>query len=117
MPNRHVPRFQKIAPSNPARMTVGVTAPASTMSSAIVAATSSEMKAPAKLSTAARPTATLGGSARVAIDVAIAFAVSWKPFVKSNASAVTTTITSTTSCPSIRSIVTAQRAADACFTA
>ena len=35
-----------------------------------------------------------GGSARVAIDVAIAFAVSWNPLVKSNASAVPTTITS-----------------------
>ena len=32
-----------------------------------------------------------GFSAPVAIDVAIALAVSWKPLVKSNASAVTTT--------------------------
>jgi hypothetical protein len=42
-----------------------------------------------KFKAAERPTAARGGSARVAIDVAIALAVSWKPFVKSNASAVT----------------------------
>ena len=66
---------------------------------AIVAATSSEMNAPAKFRTAARPTATRGGSARVEIDVATALAVSWNPFVKSNASAVPTTIQRTKSCP------------------
>ncbi|MER6980850.1 hypothetical protein ABT317_28750 [Streptomyces carpinensis] len=37
-------------------------------------------------------TAILGFSAPVEMVVAIALAVSWKPFVKSNASAVTTTI-------------------------
>ena len=42
---------------------------------------------------AERPTATLGFRAPVAIDVAIALAVSWKPFVKSKASAVTMTST------------------------
>ena len=43
---------------------------------------------------AASSTATLGLSAPVAIGVAIALAVSWKPFVKSKNSA--RTITSTT---------------------
>jgi hypothetical protein len=38
-----------------------------------------------------RSTATLGRRALVAMEVAIAFAVSWNPFVKSNPSAVTTT--------------------------
>ena len=38
-----------------------------------------------------KPTAALGLSAPVAIDVAIAFAVSWNPFVKSNASPAPTT--------------------------
>ena len=76
MPSRHVSRFQVIPPSSPARMIVVVIAVGSTMSSAIVAATFSEMKAPTKFSSAARPTATRGFSARVAIDVAIAFAVS-----------------------------------------
>ena len=62
-----------------------------------VAATSSEMKAPAKFRTADRSTAKRGDMARVETDVAIALAVSWKPLVKSNASAVTTTMTRTTS--------------------
>ena len=64
---------------------------------AIVAATSSEMNAPTKLRIAAIATARRGDSARVEIDVATAFAVSWKPFVKSNASAVATTIQRTIS--------------------
>jgi hypothetical protein len=53
-----------------------VTSAWSTMPFAIVAATVTEMKAPTKFRTAARPTAMRGGSARVAIVVAIAFAVS-----------------------------------------
>ena len=48
---------------------------------AIVAATETEMNAPTKFSIAREPTATRGWSARVAIVVAIALAVSWKPFV------------------------------------
>src|SRR3954454_20610983 len=64
---------------------------------AIVAATATDRNAPTKLRVAARPTATRGGIARVETDVATAFAVSWKPFVKSNASAVPTTIQRTTS--------------------
>src|SRR4051794_21724077 len=59
---------------------------------ATVAATSSEMNAPTKFSIAASPTAMRGGRARVEIDVATTFAVSWNPFVKSNASAVATTM-------------------------
>src|SRR4051794_25399383 len=66
---------------------------------AIVAATSSEMNAPAKLRSDAMVTAVRGGSARVEIDVATAFAVSWKPFVKSKASAVATTMTRMMSLP------------------
>jgi hypothetical protein len=49
--------------------------------------------------TAARPTATRGRSAPVAIEVAIALAVSWKPLVKSKASAATTTMTRSSSEP------------------
>jgi hypothetical protein len=97
MPRHHVKRFQKMPPSRPARMIAGVMASGFTTSSAIVAATSSEMNAPTKFSSAARATAAGAGSARVAIDVAIALAVSWKPFVKSNARAVTTTSTRTRS--------------------
>src|SRR3954449_4492684 len=75
-PNHHVARFQEIAPIRPPSTTVGVIAPASTIPPAIVAATFSEMNAPAKFRIAASATATLGGSAPVAIVVAIAFAVS-----------------------------------------
>src|SRR5262245_10199421 len=90
-PNHQVPRFQAIAPIRPPRTTVGVIAPASTIPPATVAATSSEMNAPVKFRIAAIVTATFGPSAPVAIVVAIAFAVSWKPFVKSKPRAVTTT--------------------------
>jgi len=62
--------------------------------SAIVAATFNEMSAPTKLSTEESAIAVRGESARVEIVAATAFAVSWKPFVKSNPSAARTTITS-----------------------
>ena len=88
-----VTRFQTIAPTRPANTIGTVTRFCSTMPDAIVAATETEMNAPAKLSSAASVTARRGFSARVAMVVAIAFAVSWKPFVKSNTSAVPTTIT------------------------
>src|ERR687889_340046 len=83
-PAHHVARFHAIAPTRPDRT---------------VAATFSEMNAPAKFRTADSATAKRGDIARVETEVAIAFAVSWKPFVKSNASAVTTTITRMTSLP------------------
>ncbi len=102
-PKYHVTRFQTIAPTSPAKTIVVVTSAWSTMSFAIVAATASDRNAPTKLRIAASVTATRGGSARVEIVVATTFAVSWKPFVKSNASAVATTIARMTSGPSIRS--------------
>ncbi len=64
-------------------MTLSVTASGLTIPFATVAATLSETNAPAKLRIAATRTATRGDSARVETLVAIAFAVSWKPFVKS----------------------------------
>src|SRR3954452_12027674 len=96
-PSHHVARFHAIAPTSAANTTVVVMAPASTMPEPMVAATLSEMNAPAKFRTADSRTANRGDIARVETEVAIAFAVSWKPFVKSNASAVTTTITRMTS--------------------
>lgn len=60
---------------------------------AIVAATARERNAPTKFNTADSATAILGRKARVAMDVAMALPVSWKPFVKSKASAVATTRT------------------------
>src|SRR6185437_5057396 len=64
--------------------------PWSTMPLAIVAATATERNAPTRFRTAASPTARRGGSASVAIVVAIAFAVSWNPLVKLNTNAVAT---------------------------
>ena len=57
-----------------------------------VAATFSEMNAPTKFSSDANATAGFGAIARVEIEVATTLAVSWKPFVKSNASAAPTTM-------------------------
>src|SRR5829696_151856 len=92
-PKYHVMMFQTIAPTSPAKTIVVVTTSWSTMSFAIVPATSSETNAPTKLRIAAKPTATFGAIARVEIVVATTFAVSWKPLVKSNARAVATTMT------------------------
>jgi hypothetical protein len=96
-PKYQVARFQAMAPTSPAKTTAGVATPDCTMPSATVAATASERKAPTKFRTDARPTATRGGIARVEIEVATALAVSWNPLVKSNASAVATTIHRTAS--------------------
>src|SRR4051812_46578462 len=96
-PKYHVSRFQKIAPISPANTMGSVIKSALTMPVAIVAATARDRNAPTKLSTEDRPTATRGDIARVEIDIATALAVSWNPLVKSNASAVATTIQRTTS--------------------
>ena len=53
----------------------------STTPLATVVATSTDRNAPTRLSEAEMPTATLGLSAPVAMDVAIALPVSWKPLV------------------------------------
>src|SRR3954447_22122073 len=96
-PKYHVARFQAIAPMRPANTIDGVIRSALTIPVAIVAATWSERNAPTKLRIEARPTASRGGIARVEIEVATAWAGSWKPLVKSKARAVPTTIQRTTS--------------------
>ncbi|MNW15079.1 hypothetical protein D3C71_2134780 [compost metagenome] len=53
----------------------------------IFLATPVNISAPTKFMTAARMIAVRGLSARVETEVAIAFAVSWKPLMKSKASA------------------------------
>src|ERR1700750_323349 len=98
-PKYQVIRFQAIAPISPAKTIVGVITSASTTSLATVVATLIEMKAPTKLSSAATPIATDGRAAPVEIEVATTLAVSWKPLVKSKASAVATTMTRTRSEP------------------
>src|SRR5438270_10942700 len=82
-----------MAPTRPAKMIVVVTSVDDTIPLATVAATFSEMNAPTKLRIEAKPTARRGDIARVEIEVATTFAVSWKPLVKSKASAVATTMT------------------------
>ena len=97
-PSSHVSMFQVIAPISPAKMigrkSSGVICSSRMMPCEMVLETSVDRNAPTRLRLAASMTATLGLSAPVAIGVAMAFAVSWKPLVKSKKSA--STITSTT---------------------
>ncbi len=83
-----------IPPARPAATTGSVTTLVSTRPLAIVAATASDRNAPTRFITPDKATATRGLSAWVAMEVAIALPVSWKPLVKSKHSAVMTTRTS-----------------------
>lgn len=99
MPSSQVMRFQTMAPARPPNTTARVTRPVSTSPLAIVAATLRERNAPTRLRLADSATAVRGPSALVAIDVAIALAVSWNPLVKSNDTPVMITSARTTSLP------------------
>src|SRR5919197_644286 len=88
-PSHQVRRFQAIAPRSAASTVRSVARFVSMIPCPTVFATAVVTKAPARLATAATRTADRGESARVETEVATAFAVSWKPFVKSNASAKT----------------------------
>src|ERR671931_2489314 len=96
-PNHQVRRFQAMAPASAASSVCCVARFASMSPFATFFATAVVTNAPARLATAAISTAIRGVTARVPTDVAIALAVSWKPFVKSKPSAITTTTTSRTS--------------------
>src|SRR5919204_147368 len=96
-PNHHVRRFQAMAPASAASSVCCVARFASMSPLATFFATAVVTNAPARLATAAISTATRGVTARVPTEVAIAFAVSWNPFVKSKPSATTTTTTRRTS--------------------
>src|ERR671935_2228829 len=96
-PNHHVSRFQAIAPASAAISVCCVARFASMRPLATFFATAVVTKGPARFATAATSTATRGVTARVPTEVAIAFAVSWKPLVKSKPSATTTTTTKRTS--------------------
>ncbi len=91
-PTLQVTMFQMIAPSRPANTIGRVIAVEATMPLAMVAATLMDRNAPARFSTADSATAAFGFSAPVAIDVAMALAVSWKPLVKSKVSAAVMTM-------------------------
>ena len=90
-PRNQVTRFHRMAPTSPAKITTGLMSFSSTSPPEIVFATWTDRKAPTRFRHRGQATAVLGRNAPVAIDVAMALAVSWKPFVKSKASAVSTT--------------------------
>src|SRR5690554_1774242 len=99
IPKYQVSKFHVIAAVNPAKITrdpvvslaVTFNENGSTISLAIAFATPTNEIAPRKFITAASITATRGGNARVETDVAMEFAVSWKPLIKSKTSANITT--------------------------
>ena len=103
-PRSQVAMFHRIPPTSPAKMIVRIGTPMSSGTGAPLApwmwmillltvrATWMLRNAPTRLRVAARRTAVLGLRAPVAMEVAMALAVSWKPLVKSNAKAVITTI-------------------------
>ncbi len=74
-------RFQTIAPIRAAATTAGVVVLSSTSPAPIVLATAVPANAPMKLNAVAMMIALRGERARVATDVAIEFAVSWKPLM------------------------------------
>ena len=81
MPHSQVMRFQAIAPPSAAITMAEVVVASSTRPAPIVLATAVPANAPMKLKVVAIRIAWLGRRARVATDVAIAFAVSWKPLM------------------------------------
>src|SRR5258705_1785941 len=84
-PHHHVRRSQTIAPTSPAVTTASVMYCGSTVPLPIVFATCNPKKRKAmKLKNAAQTTAARGDSTRVETTVAIEFAASWKPLMKSN---------------------------------
>ena len=91
MPYHHVIRFQVIAPSKAASTTVCTTMAGSANPDAIVLATAVPVIAPMKLNSPAMSTAVRTGKTPVETTVAIAFAASWNPLMKSKTMAVTMT--------------------------
>src|SRR5919107_535260 len=91
-PARQVMRFHVMAPNSTATSIESATPPAGATRLPTVSATSAcsncvVTTAPMRLRTAENATAIRGDIARVPTAVPIAFAVSWKPLVKSNRSA------------------------------
>ncbi len=76
-----VTRFQAMAPMRAPATMAWVVVASSTRPEPMVLATAVPANAPMKLNAAAMRTAIWGRRARVATDVAIAFAVSWKPLM------------------------------------
>src|SRR5437764_5940536 len=96
MPFHQVSRSQTIAERSAAITSSCVASSGATIPLPTVVATAVPVSAPTTLSTAAISTATPGASTRVATEVAIALAVSWKPLMKSKPSPIATIRTRTT---------------------
>src|SRR5215204_6408910 len=104
-PARQVKRFHTIAPKSTATSIDIATPPSGATRLPTVLATSAWRScvvtiAPTRFSAADRPTARRGGNARVPIAVPMAFAVSWKPLVKSKKSATAMVRTRRSACAS-----------------
>src|SRR3954451_14739207 len=114
-PRYQVTRFHKMAPTSPAKITTGLMSVSSTSPPEIVLATWTDRKAPVRFRQAGTGTAVLGRNATDAIGVAMALAVSWKPFVKSKANAVTTTTTTISDTSIDRTLRSADRNPAGCW--
>src|SRR5205085_10527877 len=90
MPYRQVIRSQAIADSSGAMTKSWVAAVGGTIPLPIVVATAVPVRAPTILRAPAISTAVPGASTRVATEVAMALAVSWKPLMKSKTSPTAT---------------------------
>src|SRR5205085_8750963 len=90
MPYRQVIRSQAIADSSAAMTRSWVAAVGGTIPLPTVEATAVPVKAPTILRAPAISTAVPGASTRVATEVAMALAVSWKPLMKSKTRAMAT---------------------------
>src|SRR5215213_7109910 len=94
MPYTHVIRFQTIAPSSPPRMTCGSTMLCSIIPPPTAFATATlPVNSAVKLNVAAQNTAASGLRTRVPTIVAMEFAESWKPLMKSKKKATATIAT------------------------
>jgi len=88
-PKNQVMMFHAIAPSSAPKITLGSTTEIWIMPCPIVRATAvPTVNAAAKLKAAAQSTAGSGLSTRVPTTVAMEFAESWKPLLKSNRNAI-----------------------------
>src|SRR5579884_266544 len=97
-PRYQVARFQAMAPSSPAitLSRLGRWSRVAMVLETALPKKSTVIRAPIRLSTAESSTARRGERARVETEVAMALAVSWKPLVKSKATATTKVATSRT---------------------
>src|SRR5215204_1187462 len=92
-PSHQVRKFQATAPTSPAKTTASETTAESTVLPTVLATAVWKTRKAMKLKNAAQMTAMRGVNTRVETTVAIEFAASWNPLVKSNTSASRTMAT------------------------